>query len=374
MENEKINYTLINEVLEEYLNVYRNSPYVKNLGIYGEKALEVGTQLPINEEEKQWGKEIISKAKEISILTGIDIIKDYLNHLSPRLTEEFISQLEKGTTDIVYLDKDSLDDDWYSKKDTSNHCYIDQEFRPFINIATKKTTIGTLADLIHEFFHSTNRRDIHNHTNGFYWEMTTEFISIYFELDFLHWLVASQNYSKEVCLESYISRYYDAVICSDKLTDETMMLIKKENNGLLDESSYKVEPICEEDDYKEVLLSLSKRFEAYEKKQKIMASYQEVFNQEKKQRPLQPDILARYILGAPLAYYLASSKDPNMPYKMLDFNAEINTLSLNESFYKIGLTLDDIITLDYGKIMSTFKEEIIEIAKDQKDHLTKKTI
>lgn len=85
---DKISFFIkLNEICENYLTENKNSLYIKNLNIYGNKAMELLSCNPLEcicEEEKQ-----------IDLLDGINIIYEYLKDLNSELSKKIYDSISK---------------------------------------------------------------------------------------------------------------------------------------------------------------------------------------------------------------------------------------------------------------------------------------
>jgi len=344
---DQIDFIKINETCEDYLTNYKDNFYVQNLSFYFKKAKKLLDCPPL--------EKIIIKEKHIDLLEGIHLIYEYLDELKPELAEKFIIELKNGQVQINYTDEDI----WLEEKISGCWCHnqnkkarrveqINEEEicihsipLSLIDIDNKETVYSLLPLIVHEFFHSIITID----KNGAYetniTSTLTEMISIYFEQNFIQKMV-QKGYEKENFLTTYCNRYNNT---TDKkqlksFLDQTFFLLKKKEEGVIDEVSYKTGNItCSKEYFESIGKQATKQLN-----NKTMS-----FNAHK---------MAPYLLGAPLAYYLSCSTDQHMPQKMLDFAEEINSIPLPQSLRKIDLTLFKLVEMNDKEIMNNMRQEI----------------
>lgn len=375
---EKIDFLALNEVLEEYLATNRNTIYVKNLYLYLEKATqliqcqELDTTIPVQE-------------TYIDLLEGIDLITEYLEKLNPTLKNNFLTMFFNGEIEINYTDEDCYleekkKESWHNhhahnkeKKEIGQIVYSHSIPVSTIDIDNKKTTYSLLTTFIHEFLHTTTVYDKRKNYISESQRAVSEFISIYFELDFINWLIQEKKYSKKLFLSAYFDRYNDTTNKKslNSFINETALLYKKITEGVLDKDSFKTGRITtDKTHYYSVCRSLDKAISFKQEKEKMQENFQ--YLKTKKIQILNATKSAPYFLGAPLAYFLISSNQITAQ-QMLDFSSEINSLNLEQSLHKIGLSQEIIANLDYTKIMKHMHDEIIQIT-NQKTKCTKKVL
>ncbi len=375
---EKIDYLTLNEVLEEYLATNRNTIYVKNLYLYFEKATQLiqcqqlDTTIPVQE-------------TYIDLLEGINLITEYLEELNPILKNNFLNMLSNGEIEINYTDEDCYLEEkrkgsWHKhhahnieKKEIDQTVYSHSIPISIIDIDNKNTTYSLLATFIHEFLHTTTIYDKWKNYISEPKRAVSEFISIYFEFDFVNWLIQKKKYQKKLFLSVYSERYSNTI--NEKnlnaFINETAFLYKKATEGVLDKYSFKTGNInTEPDHYYSICRSLDKAIKFKQKKEKMQESFQ--YLKTERIQLLNATKSAPYLLGAPLAYYLISSNQITSQ-QMLDFSSEINSLNLEQSLHKINLSQEAITNLDYTKIMNHMYDEIIQISK-QKTKCIKKVL
>lgn len=289
-----------------------------------------------------------------------------------------MTQFQNGQLEINYTDEDI----WLEKKKKGSWCHnavkshktikeIDENEisihttpLSLIDIENKKTTISLLPTIVHEFFHSTIVIDQNKNYQTYTTEDFTEMISIYFEFDFINKML-QKGYEKKDFLKCFYSRYNNTTNKEELefFLNQTIFLHKKRTEGVLDEVSYKTGDFACEKEYFDNLCQKAKNFlEKEEKKKKQVEEFQ--YLKEEPKPFFTAHEFAPYIMCAPLAYYLACNTDSLMPQKMIAMIEEINSLPFPISLKKIDLTENDIVKLNYTKIMENMRQEIISTNKN----------
>lgn len=344
----------LNEECEKYLATYQNNFYIKNLELYGRITNQLLACTPLKNKN-------IDEVY-IDLLEGIELICTYLKEINPYLPKKLIELFTNGQLEINYTDEDIYLEEktkgsWchnnhqsYRKiKEEKDEIMIRETPLSLIDIDNKKTTYSLLATIVHEFFHTLIAKDKNKNKETNIANTFSEMISIYYEFDFCKKMI-QMGYPKDYFLETYYHRYNDTTDKKElaNFQDQTVWIYKKITEEVLDDISYKTGRItCKKEVYEKLMDKTTTFFEK-NKEQELFTTHQ----------------FAPYIIGSPLAYYLSCSPDPKMPYKMLDFVEEINTLPFLKSLSKIDLSLAQIKHLNYQIIMENMYQEIINIEKN----------
>lgn len=364
----EIDYILLNEELDNYLNFIKltdNSFYTNNLELF----LSIANQLQINTRLQN-----VKDNNTISILEGIDYIKNYLEQLNPSIARRFLADINKGlinfnNPDDDYIIENNHYDDLKGENITEinpknitisnddQYEYIHIGPKSFINIENKVTKYSRLPTIIHEFFHTLNRDDKSFTANR---NLLTEFISIYFEFDFINYM-AKQGFSKELFLKTNIYRYNSTVSSLSSFIESTKILMLKIKTGVIDQYSCDIENMdsASKDSFLSSLARINKVIDK-RRKNRNNTNYIPLFDNH---------FTARYLVGVPLAYLLSKSEDPEMPQKMLSVAADVNKKTTIDLLTTINLRPYDIKTLNYNSILNDFRSDIIETqTKKNKSH------
>lgn len=379
---DKIDFIEINQECEKYLSNNKDRLYINHMEAYLKKAKELlkCPDLNITNTKLEEGN--------LDLFEGIEFIYEYLNELNPNLAKKFITEFKNGQIQINYTDEDiwleeKTKGNWHignfsnkqikennKKENTINTIPIS-----LIDIENKKTTYSLLPTIVHEFFHSTSIKDKNNNFETNICESLSEMISIYFEFNFIKWMI-QKGHNENKFLSTYYERYINTTNkkALHFFLNQTIFLYKKITEGILDESSYKTGTyICSRNYFMNICKKASLFLENEKNREKQMQDFR--YLKEERKPLFTAHIQARYIIGAPLAYHLSCSKDPLMPQKMLSFVEEINSISLINSLQKINLSLTEIEKLNYTNIMESMQAEILDINKipnnDNKKSLTK---
>ena len=367
---DKIDFLAINQECERYLYDNKNSLYSNYMEAYLRKAKELLKCPTINIPN------ITSEEIYIDLLEGIKLIYEYLNELKPDLAKKFMTEFKNGQIEINYMDEDvwieeKAEGNWHFKNFSNKQIKENNKKEntittapiSLIDIENRKTTYSLLPIIIHEFFHSISIKDKNNNYETYICQDLTEMISIFFEFNFINWMI-QKGYNNNQFLVTYYERYTDTINKNElqSFLNQTIFLYKKITEGILDETSYKIGKYTCSENYFMNLCKKSSLFLAKEnQKEEKMQDFQ--YLKEERKPLFTTEKHAHYIIGAPLAYHLSCSQDPLMPQKMISFVEEINSLPLIVSLQKIDLSLTKIENLNYTNIMENMLTKILDINK-----------
>ena len=166
-----------------------------------------------------------------------------------------------------------------------------------------------------------------------------------------------QGYPKDLFINSMIDRYNDIIHSVLDFIENTKLLLKVKKEGVLDQYSFDLEKM--EPNERKLFLDNLHNLNDFVKEREQKRQQNHISLPEDK--PIfSYHIYSKYIFGAPLAYYLSKSNDPQMPHKVLNLLENMNNDSLSTSLSRINLSTNDLKHLDFGQIVRNMKMEIIE--------------
>lgn len=261
-------------------------------------------------------------------LLGREIIesinKDYL--------VEYDKLIETGILDFSY-----------------NREYLDSHFTKVNNQAiinlNRHFNYSDVIILVHEFFHYMNRRGIKTSLNRY---LLTEFISIYFEMYAIEFLINNKHISKEEI--DYNSRLVNTKEHSNNFIRYELILLAYGNFGNINKDSVNLLNQfflnnLDEKQFNKDCLNVLNNLERMEKYYREDIRFEKIFNHQElaQEQSLALSTDYRYILGTLLAFYARKySKIEDMVY----LNDHINDpkyayMGIDEICKSIGIDLND---------------------------------
>lgn len=234
---------------------------------------------------------------------SLEYVREYLESISSEVLTEFDESFKNGL--FTFLDMQ----DGTEKEESTFHCsfqkyekkYDEAEFHSSIEIQLKGT-IGDAATIIHEFFHYLNQPVNNRYTDTR--EMFTEGISIFFENDFLSYMInKNKDYLSDVGYLK-LKRYDNTLTAATKLIDYLVVLNSYLEFGNINESTFSLLK-----EYHKLHPSTEKDFETLVKK----------FN--KINHPNDITSTVSYVIGTVLATNPGRCK--NIRERFLDINNSI---------------------------------------------------
>lgn len=359
----KIDYLAINEMLDKYIEAIEPTFYFKKLFFFYQQSLDIAKRCSLFPKVQKFPKE------PIDLLTGIELVEEYLEQIKPELVTDFKEKLANGVINFNFNDEASLEDAVSEPRYKDSGCVlysysvVDNEketsarmqpsIEPRIEIDYQEDHYDGMVALVHEYFHSVSNsvtidqiKDPENNQyiltleNAF-----REFFPIYFEFDFIHFC-EQKGIEKDNFALSLYKRYNNTVLLSNILLEDTVFLLKKKKEGVLDEDSYKLGVVTTpEENY-----------------QRILTRYQTLIENQENDitKYYCPEEMSHYIIGATLGYYLSCQPDPLLPEKVLSMKETMNQLPLSSSLEKVGLSWSQVANLPFGSILDNMNDEVYD--------------
>lgn len=212
-----MNYSKLNEGLDEYLQKYENTFYVSNLDMNinlirkGNKHFDLFKMIGSDEIN-------LKPQEKISGLETLNLVTEFLSELGGNYLYYFTRTFNEGNFDFHNIDE-------VDSKRVKNECGL------FSYTVKFNGTIKDPSVIVHEFFHYLN---IDNYKLA---PIFSEFISIFMENKFLDFL-DNKCYSREDIAKLRLHRYEDFSSCCNKLNLQSDFLNLKKKIGYLDDDSY----------------------------------------------------------------------------------------------------------------------------------------
>lgn len=218
------------------------------------------------------------------------LAREIIENINKNYLENFNNLIETGQLDFSY------NNDYFDSH------YMNENGQDIINI-NRMFNYGDVILLIHEFIHYTNNKEKCS-INRY---LLTEFLSIYFEIYSINFLIDNKNISKNEI--DYFDRLKNTQNQSNRFSWYESVLLAYEKFGNIDKNSIKLLKenylnIEEEQFNKECLIALD-NFERFEKKYNKKIKYEKEFNLDVLNSELCVyfSMNYRYIIGTILAFY-----------------------------------------------------------------------